>query len=466
MPTVGDFTVEAFVTINNINSGTIFYLNGAAGTGYAGLHLSYSAGNYILKMSGNGTTWLFNRSAAGVTRGTWSHVVVVRDAYRIKLLVNDCILIEEQLPTNTTLYAGTVSEIGRANYTADYGFFNGEISNLRIAQGLVYSANTKAPLTASSTDVRLLTCVGNAFKDYSTFNRAITAAGAPMVRAHSPFAVPESYTAPNVGSAYMNGKGDYLSLANNAKFLFGSGNFTVETWVYPTGTSWPAIAGVWSSTTPSKRAWAIFIDGTGKIVFMIDPNDTQILKSTTSVPIGAWTHIAITRSGNTYTLYINGEVHKTATLAHTMQAGSGALEIGTLGDHSTFGNQYYGFISGLRISKGTVRYTGAFTPAAITTNTNADVLLLFNNTAVYDASRSCDIETVGSTTISTARSKTGTTSMYFNGQTGCARVLSARHPLGPISGDFTIDMWINWAAIPPTRTRILLAIQSTQRKPQ
>ena len=103
---------------------------------------------------------------------------------------------------------------------------------------------------------------------------------------------------------------------------------------------------------------------------------------------------------------------------------------------------------------------GAFTPAAITTNTNADVLLLFNNAAVYDTSRSCNIETVGTTTISTARTKTGTTSMYFNGQPGCARVLSARPPLGRISGDFTIDMWINWAAIPPSNPHAHIIGQS------
>ena len=456
LPRTGGFTVETFFYATS-SSGTIFYLNGQAGSGLAGLRLTHSNGYLNLKMSTDGISWQVDLTPvnSSATVGAWHHVAIIRDGNAIKLMLDGISAAETTLSSDAVLHNGAVSEIGRSNNSSNFGYFAGELSNLRISQGMEYSNNISAPLTVN-TNTRLLTCTSYRFRDMSTVNNNVAAVGQPSIRAHGPFDIPESYTTPNIGSVLIANNNEYLSVPNNAAFLFGSGNFTVESWVYPTSFSaYSTIIGIWSYTDPGKQAWELVIAGDGTPRFFIDPADTQILVSTVPVMLNAWNHIAITRNGNTYTMYLNGMSVNTATLAHTMQNGTGEVRIGK--SHATpTVQQYFGYISGTRISKGKVLYTGNFEPAAITSNVDAGLLLDFNNAAVYDFTRGSDLETYGTAKISTAKSKTGTTSLYFDGGNGCARVNFPSKLLGPISGDFTIDMWVNWNTAPSVNTSQLI----------
>lgn len=456
LPRTGGFTVETFFYATS-SSGTILYLNGQAGSGLAGLRLTHSNGYLNLKMSTDGVSWQVDLTSVNdsATIGAWHHVAIIRDGNVIKLMLDGISAADTTLSSDTVLHNGAVSEIGRSNHSSNFGYFAGELSNLRISQGLEYSNNIAEPLIVNA-NTRLLTCTSYRFRDMSTVNNTVAVFGQPSIRAHGPFEIPESYSAPSMGSALIINNNEYLSIPNNSAFLFGSGNFTVETWVYPTTLStYSSIIGIWSYVNPGKQAWVLYIYNDGKPSFFIDPADTRILSSPVPVTLNSWNHIAITRNGNTYTMYLNGVSVHTATLAHTMQNGTGALEIGKMSD-ATNQFQYFGYISGARVSKGKVLYTGNFEPAAITSNVDADLLLNFNNAAVYDFTRGSDLETYGTTKISTAKSKTGITSLYFDGGNGCARVNYPAKLLGPISGDFTIDMWVNWDANPSVNTSQLI----------
>lgn len=109
-------------------------------------------------------------------------------------------------------------------------------------------------------------------------------------------------------------------------------------------------------------------------------------------------------------------------------------------------DSYYwlGYISSLRVVKGTAVYTSAFTPPAApaTAVTNTQLLLNYTNAGIYDSAAKNDLETVGNAQVSTAQAKFGTTSMYFDG-TGdwLYRPYSALFPFG--TGDFTIEWFMN-----------------------
>ena len=70
--------------------------------------------------------------------------------------------------------------------------------------------------------------VNNAFDDGSTSNHTITAAGNITQGSFGPFARPDGEFGVSFDSA-----GDYLTIAHNTDFNFGTGSFTIEAFVFP-----------------------------------------------------------------------------------------------------------------------------------------------------------------------------------------------------------------------------------------
>jgi Concanavalin A-like lectin/glucanases superfamily len=197
----------------------------------------------------------------------------------------------------------------------------------------------------------------NTFLDSSSNNFTITRNGNTTQGSFSPYG--------NLWSHYFDGNSDYLSVASNSAFWFGSGDFTVEVYVYPTRASGKTslITGIWSDTDPSAQSWLLSLNSSGQFSFIIDPADTILFTSDSVVPNNKWTHLAITRSGNTWRMFIDGVIAKTATNTTTLANGSGFLGIG--GHSSMFDatTTFNGYMSSLRIVKGTALYTSNFTPS-------------------------------------------------------------------------------------------------------
>jgi hypothetical protein len=74
--------------------------------------------------------------------------------------------------------------------------------------------------------------------------------------------------------------------------------------------------------------------------------------------IGDWYHIAYTRSGTTGRLFYNGNIVGTTTDTNNYSATTPFI----IGSNPSSGQYYTGFISNLRVVKGTAVYTSAFTP--------------------------------------------------------------------------------------------------------
>lgn len=160
---------------------------------------------------------------------------------------------------------------------------------------------------------------------------------------------------PTYYSNYFDGTGDYLTVPGNAAFAFGTGDFTVELWAYHTVSG--AFAGYYTQGS-----------GTGGIIFR--KNDTNVLElshnsvqsvivSTATVPINQWVHIAATRSGTTVRIFINGTIVGTATYAGNFSDATTQY----IGSVQTVSGYYMnGYLSNVRIVKGTAVYTTNFTP--------------------------------------------------------------------------------------------------------
>jgi hypothetical protein len=214
---------------------------------------------------------------------------------------------------------------------------------------------------------------GVAYTDFSAnikgsgTNKVITANGAAGV------AVTASY----YGSAmeFTGVAGTYFSgPTNDSDFQPGSGDFTVEAWVYPT--SYGAnegIVGVWESS--AGRSWLLYNNSTLKPTIIIDGDgagggEFEAL-SGIGITTGQWTHLAGERNGSTLSIYVNG----VATGIVTNVSGSvytntsNPLDIGRFNS----ANEFEGYIQDLRVYKGVAKYTGGFdvprpyTPVGIAT---------------------------------------------------------------------------------------------------
>jgi hypothetical protein len=98
-----------------------------------------------------------------------------------------------------------------------------------------------------------------------------------------------------------------------------------------------------------------------------DTGNTDFLIS--NIALNTWYHIAITRSGTTCKLYVNG------TQRGGNQTLSGAMFSTLIIGASNLGQNMDGFIDEVRLSKG-LRYTGNFTSPTSAFVNNADTILL------------------------------------------------------------------------------------------
>lgn len=151
----------------------------------------------------------------------------------------------------------------------------------------------------------------------------------------------------------------------------GSGDFTIEGWFTPDQLSIAnaatAISGQWNQA--GNATWLFgLMAGVPTLWFNPVSGSKWLTSSAGALPVGVRCHYAITRSGNTFTMWINGVSVATGTSAALPNANDHTNV--TLGDYyGTSGNmgasgvtRFTGFMDAFKISR-VCRYTAAFTPA-------------------------------------------------------------------------------------------------------
>jgi hypothetical protein len=110
-----------------------------------------------------------------------------------------------------------------------------------------------------------------------------------------------------------------------------------------------------------------------------------------------------------------------------------------------------GYISGLRVVKGTALYSIAFTPAVAAPTAIAGTSLLANfvNAGALDSSKNVVLSSIGNAQISTTASKYGSASMKFDGTNSLFHVGEIADPILSIgTKDFALEGWIYLSAAP------------------
>jgi len=276
----------------------------------------------------------------------------------------------------------------------------------------------------------------NTFIDSSSNNFTVTRNGTTTQGTYNPFGSIAPYTtAVDGGSAYFGGTPDSLSAPANAVYQFGTGDFTIECWVNKPAAQSGTIIDARVSQTAVP--WFFGIDASNFPYFY----DGTTYTSTVAITNNVWNHVAVVRTSGTLKIFVGGVQGYSAALSASQNA-TGTAKIGGTATYTI------GYISNLRIVKGTAVYTTAFTPptAPLTAISGTSLLLGFTNAGIFDNAMQNNLVTVGTSQISTSVLKYGTGSMVFSGS-GAWLTTIDKTSLQLNSGDFTIEGWVHVNAI-------------------
>ena len=449
-----DYTAEAWVYLN-MSTYTSF---DSGGRGIVSDYLvNINNGRWMLAVNPSGKLEATEQNVSGASSVAvtdsqnmplqqWVHVAICKSGTTLYLFKNGTLVGSATSAVRTT-FGGRIN-VGQFTVDTNYrGYFQGFISNVRLVKGTALYTSSFTPSTTPLTAVSgtsLLTCQSNRFIDNSANNFTITRNGDVRVTKESPFLPTAAYSTSTIGgSGYFDGTGDYLSINDALPCTFGSGDFTIEFWLYLSSTQTAIlydgrpVSGVGATPT-------IYLSS--NVLYYFTNNANRITGSTLSN--STWTHVALCKGSGSTRLFVNGtQVGSTYADSVTYTNTAGRPLIGASGE--TVGQfPLSGYMSDVRIIKGTALYTSTFTPptAPLTAITNTSLLLNFTNAGIFDNAAENDMETVGNAQISTSVKKYGTGSIAFDG-TGDWLLVPDNTNLQLGSGAFTIEGWVNLALL-------------------
>jgi hypothetical protein len=454
----GAFTIEfwAYLTAfpTNNNAVNIFQMGNHTGGGnFLEVGFINYSGTTTFVYNLYNTAYKVQISTNFSTLNTWTHFAVIFTGTTVYTSINGVLSAGtsyngSDAPTGQTVFIGY-------ELSSPTTYFSGFISNLRVLKGTaLYTTNftpSTTPLTAIA-NTSLLTLQNSMIVDNSTNAFTITPSGKVIVSQNQPFASPTtSNTAitPSVyGSSLFDGSSSYLALGGQSAFAFGTGNFTIECWIYTTTAS--STQNFYSSINGSYiTAPDIYIQSS-KFWVQVSGSNPINGSGPTTVISNTWYHVALVKNGSTTTLYVNGVYEASFSDSNTYVIGANRPVIGIYGYNGS-SYPFSGYISNMRVVKGTAVYTSNFTPPTTPPTAIANTSLLTlqnknganNNTFYDDSTNNFPITRTGTPTQGTFSpfSQTGWSIAY----PALAYMTYSANPIGTFGAGatFTVEAWVN-----------------------
>lgn len=381
----GDFTYEGwFYFVNMPTTGFQNILGNGFVNNTVGIYVANAAGNtwsppYRLKVNQTGAGDRITGSTEIVVR-RWYHFAVVRSGSSIKMYVDG-----KQEGVTWTFATNTAFNSTRRPNVGENS--NAYFSNVQYIKGVAkYLDNftpSKVPLVRQ-TGTSLLCAHSPQLRDGSASNHTMTATGTTTISRWGPFAELNPG-----GSVYFNNSPAIKTAARPV--VLGTNNFTIEAWIYPTITISVDMVLARVIGSGAAAGWTFSISSTGMAVLNYNLSSTQ---SSSTIPLNTWTHVAFTRTGNSFQTWFNGALQQsTTTNGVDLDA---ALEL-QIGNDDANSNPLKGlYVSNLHIVNGTALYSAAFAPTPMPTITRDTAFLLDGASApMVDSSRRVLINPVG-----------------------------------------------------------------------
>jgi hypothetical protein len=185
---------------------------------------------------------------------------------------------------------------------------------------------------------------------------------------------------PIISGVSFDGSGDRLKVADSADLAFGTGEFTVEMYfICDTVSGNDVLYDSRAATGNTSDGFSIVRNGN---LLRTYTSGSYKVTSSTTLSTGQLYHLAVTREGTTQKMYLDGTLVGSTTVSNDF-----SQQKATIGSDVNGSESWDGFISNVRLVKGTAVYTGNFTaPTGDLTNvTNTVLLCCQSSTSVTEA---------------------------------------------------------------------------------
>lgn len=286
----------------------------------------------------------------------------------------------------------------------------------------------------------------NTFLDSSSNNFSITRNGNTTQGAFTPYQQNGYWSNYFADTGSTNANYFSRSISGALSTTLSGSTQTREFWINRTVTSTSTFAPVIRILNGDQGT--IYFSGgelrvyNGSVIIAVNWN--------TYVPVGVWTHIALTQSGGTVTLWINGVSRGTSS--STISSTGTDITIGGASDGLSVG-----YVSNLRISN-SARYSSAFTPSTtpFANDGNTTLLICQSNRFVDNSSNAFTFTNIGTPSVQAFQPFPGPTtwsasvlggSGYFDGTGDYLDGSSSTGATNFGTGDFTVECWVYFISV-------------------
>ena len=355
----GDFTIELWVMMQSLPTTTKMLLDfRSSGTSEARPTIYYRASNSFAYYADGAIRSEF----PSISANRWYYIAICRHNSITRTFLDG---IEVGSFNDNVDYLSAPLGIGA--YLPDTSQYIPEahISNVRIIKGTALYTKNFTPPTRELTVIPntvLLACQSTTNTAQEATGKTITVNGNAVANELTPGlltdVVKSGGTSAITGSVEF-GESDYLTLAPSSDFNLGTGDFTIEFWIHPQKrfTSYPTIFEI--DATDNANRLLINFRNTSTLGLT---SGTTVFATNAGFDLDEWYHIAVVRESGVSRIYKNGiSGGDTACTEDFSNSGSSNVFIGW-DSTITSTEKYNGFISNLRVVKGTALYTADFIP--------------------------------------------------------------------------------------------------------
>jgi hypothetical protein len=438
-----DFTIEFWVRGTTLNEYNVLYSN--FNFAFSGLYFAYwhNATKFSIFINGS------ERVSASTTlsTNTWYHISLVRSGSTVTVY-------RDGTSIGTGTYSGTVATpvitaIGINTDGFQHGW-TGYIDEIRVSNIARYTASFTPATTAFTQDSNTLLLIHADGANASTTFRDDAGRTQKGISAIGNAQVDTAQSKFGGASALFDGNTDKLTI--DSQVLPLTGDWTIECWFRAStlGTQ----NNLWYA---GPNGHTPYFYSSGVTWYDWDSN----LNVSTTISTNTWYHFVCEKQGSTRRMYLNGSVIGTASTGDrtTSYLWIGAHDFDTA-------KHWNGHIDEFRVSN-TARYQGiAFTPSTTPFQSDASTLLLIhadgsdgstvftddNGLAPITGTRiQNNIIVSRNAQISTAQSKFGGSSAYFDGAYNDASMLRVNGPnVNFTNQNFTIECWVRFNDVTTT----------------
>lgn len=271
--------------------------------------------------------------------------------------------------------------------------------------------------------------------DSSSFNQQPVAVTSDLIVSDA-----DSVAYPDTGGSCGRFEDDDIEYAYNPINSLGNSDFTIEFFIKET-TSWSGYGGIFNQRFVfSDHDISIYRDYTLPGTIGLSINNGAFGLSIPGLNFGVWNHVAITRQGNTFRGFTNGQLQITGTFTGSINDTGKNTRIGRM-NYGSF--PLVGRLQHLRVTKGVCRYAVNFTPSLDTftdTSKRYDILKTnFEGLLVDYSPAEKSLQLTSGATISTERAKFGAYSLKCLPSTIEGLVAT---PGNTLASSFTIQFFV------------------------